>query len=211
MSLFCLLWIPLFYFLWRSITVSGNGKPLWAFLLGCASVAARYFLHSLVKPEGFGFSRWMSGFVDIVGLPVIIPLAVCVLFVLIGIFPRGTDYAGFMLVWLIPIAAYRAITWGPPAFPHLLVLVPPLWTAQCIGISFFVDFIFRYNRWYMIVPSALGAAAVSVIAASCWWAFFSQQTLLGFILLFISVLPATVITAVKFFKKEPAGRGGENF
>jgi hypothetical protein len=200
MSVFCLLWIPLFYFFRRSITASSGGKAFWAFLLGCAAVIIRFFAGFPVSPGGFGLSRWMSGFIDIVSLPVIVPLAVSLLLVLTGAFPRETDHAGFVMVWLIPVAAYRSVIWSSSAFPHLLILVPLLWTAQCIVMTFFVNFIFKYRRWYITVVSTLGAAAVPIIAATCWWAFFSQQTLYGFILLFVSLIPAAVPMIVSFAK-----------
>jgi hypothetical protein len=200
MGLFCLLWIPLFYFFRRSITANVSGKAILAFLLGCAAVIVRFFMGSLVRSDGFGFSGWMSGFVDIVSLPVIVPLATYLLLVLTGIFPKETDPARFILVWLIPIAAYRSVTWISPAFLHMLVLVPLLWTAQCIGMSFFVNCIFRYPRWYVIIPSVPGMAVVPVIASTCWWAFYSQQTLLGFILLSVCLVPVVVLTVINFCK-----------
>jgi hypothetical protein len=206
MGLFCLLWIPLFYFFRRSITVSGSGafgggKAIWAFLLGCAAVIVRFFTGPLVSPGGFGFSGWMSGFIDIVSLPVIVPLFVCLLLVLTGIFPKETDFAGFMLIWLIPAAAYRSVTWISPAFPYMLVLVPLLWTAQCIGMAFFVNYLSRYPRWYVITLSVLGMAAAPIITATCWWAFFSQQTLLGFFLLFVCLVPSAVLMVISFREK----------
>jgi hypothetical protein len=172
-----------------------------AFLLGCTAVIVRFFFVFLVPPGGIGFSGWVNGFVDIVSLPVIVPLATYLLLVLTGIFPKETDPARFILVWLIPIAAYRSVTWSSPAFPHMLVLVPLLWTAQCIAISFFVNYIFRYPRWYVIILSVPGMAVVPVIAATCWWAFYSQQTFFGFIMLAICLVPVAVLTVVNFCKK----------
>ena len=201
MSLFCLLWVPLFYFLRRS-TASGNGSGhVWALLLGCTAVLIQYFTGPLVVPGGFGYSRWFSGLIDIVGLPVLVPLAVYWLFVALKVFSTGTDYASFALMWLIPLAVTNTVQWYYPGSPVFLVLVPLLWTALGISIPFFFNYLIRYPRWYIIIPSALCVLALPLIAVTSWWAFFSHQNSIGWILLSASLIPAIISVAVDFSRK----------
>ncbi|MCL2043315.1 MAG: hypothetical protein FWG89_04155 [Treponema sp.] len=201
MSLFCLLWVPLFYFLRRS-TASGNGSGhVWALLLGCTAVLIQYFTGPLVVPGGFGYSRWFSGLIDIVGLPVLVPLAVYWLFIVLRILSTDTDYAGFALMWLIPFAVSGTINWHSPGSPVFLVLVPLLWTALGISIPFFINYMIRYPRWYIITASVLCVIALPIIAVTSWWAFFSHQNLIGSVLLSAILMPVIISVAVDFSRK----------
>jgi hypothetical protein len=74
----------------------------------------------------------------------------------------------------------------------VLVLVPLLWTTQILGISFFIDCILKYRRWYIIIPSIPAIMLLPLIASSAWWAFYVQQTQIGCLFLFVSVVPALV-------------------
>ncbi|MDR1900445.1 MAG: hypothetical protein LBQ55_10585 [Treponema sp.] len=199
MSLFCFLWMPLFYLFWRSVnpgeTSSGG---VWALLLGSVTGIFQFLLGSFVNPGGFGFSRWLSGFVDIVSLPVLIPLMVYFLFVFFKVFSGAADFSGFALLWTIPVAAIRAVSWSSVNDPILLVLVPLLWTSIAVGIPFFVHIIIN-GRIQVVIPSALAIPAIPVLAATVYWAFFSQRILLGFGLLaaalILLVVPAALAAA----------------
>ncbi|MDR2718440.1 MAG: hypothetical protein LBB89_10335 [Treponema sp.] len=189
MSLLCLLCIPLLYFLRRT---EGEGKSIWALPLGGLAVMLHYFTGSLITAGDFGFSRWMSGFVGIAALPVLVPLLAALLLVMLRVFPDTLDYAGFTLLWLVPLAAIRSISGDSPSSPIALVFVPLLWIAQAVGIPFFIGWILKKPRWYVIIPSALGIAALPLVATSSWWAFFVQRTLTGFLLLAFSLIPAVI-------------------
>jgi hypothetical protein len=159
--------------------------------LGGIAVAVQYFVGPLLDPGAFGFSRWISGFVDIVSLPVLIPLIVCASLVMLKKFAPTVDYAGFTLVWLIPLAAIRSMSGNLPS-PIPLVVVPLLWIAQTLSISFFISCIVKKPRWYVIVPSALGIITMPIIATTSWWAFFVNRQPLGFLLLGASLIPAII-------------------
>jgi hypothetical protein len=159
--------------------------------LGGVAVAIQYFVGPLLDPGAFGFSRWMSGFVDIVSLPVLIPLMVCAALVMLKKFPVTADYAGFTLIWLIPLAVIRSMSGNIPS-PIPLVVVPSLWIAQALGIPFFISCILKKPRWYVIVPSALGIIALPIIATSSWWAFFVNRQPMGFLLIGASLIPAII-------------------
>jgi hypothetical protein len=192
MSVFCLLWIPAFYFFRRSITGVKTGKGWLALLLGIAAVLARYFAGPLVNAGGLGLLRWLGVFIDIVSLPVIVPLVVVLLLVKKRVFPESMDYAGFTLLWLVPLGVYFSIDKSSLYSPLVMVLVPLLWTTQALGVSFFINCIFKYRRWYITVPSILLAAFMPLAAAASWWAFYSQQTPTGCLSLFICLIPALV-------------------
>jgi hypothetical protein len=194
MSVFCLLYIPLLYFLRRPSEgwLSERGESIWALPLGAVAVTARYFFGPLVSPGSFGLSRWVSGFVDIAGLPALIPLIVCGALVILRIFPRDVDYAGFALLWLVPLAAIRSISENSPPAPIPLIVVPLLWSAHALGIPFFINGMVKNPRWHIVFFANLGVAAIPIAAVTSWWAFFIHQTWLGVLLLLASVIPAVI-------------------
>ena len=208
MRLFCLLYIPLLYLIRRWYSERGEGgEAIWALPLGAVAVGARYVFGPLVTPGSFGLSRWMSGFVDVVGLPALFPLMVCGALVMLRVFPRDADYAGFALLWLVPLAAIRSI--GGDAGPISLLIVPLLWTAQALGIPFFIDGMVQNPRRYIVFFATLGIAAIPIAAVSSWWAFFSHQALLGALLLLASVIPAIISILINSGKKTLTAERGD--
>jgi len=189
MSFFCLLWVPLFYLLRRSFTGGSGSGSVWALLLGSITAIIQFFLGYFVSPGGFGFSRWLFGFIDIVSLPVLVPLFLCFLILLFRGFSGEADFANFSLLWLIPVAGLRALSWSSGNGPILLVAVPLLWTALAVGIPFFINWMISNFRWYSVIISILCILILPVAASTTYWAFFSQRTLLGFLLLFATHIP----------------------
>jgi len=189
MSLFCLLWVPLVYLLRRSITGTNSSGGVWALLLGSITAIIQFFLGNLVSPGGFGFSRMLFGFIDVVSLPVLIPLFLYLLMFILRGLSGEVDFTNFALLWMIPVAALRAIGWSSRSDPILLITVPLLWTAIACGIGFFISWVAHRFRWWKIVISFPCIVLMPVIAAGSYWAFFSQQTLYGFLLLFAANIP----------------------
>ncbi|MDR2371336.1 MAG: hypothetical protein LBD71_07630 [Treponema sp.] len=197
MSLFCFLWMFLFYFFRRSCSPGEEGSGgVWALILGCLAALLHFLLGSFIVPGGFGFSRWLSGFVDIVCLPVLLPLFVYFLLMVLRIFRGKADFANFALLWLIPAGAIRAVGWSAGNNPVLLVLVPLLWTALACGIPLFIDFMAK-RRVSIIISSAFAILAMPFLASVVYWAFFSQRNFLGAALLSVTLIPA-VISVVLF-------------
>jgi len=187
MSLFCLLWVPVFYLLRRSLVGGGGAGSVWALLFGSITAIFQFILGDIVSPGGFGFTRGLYGFIDLVSLPVIIPIVVCLLLLIFNGFSGDADFANFALLWMIPIGALRALGWSADSDPLLLILIPILWTALAAGIPFFIN-------WMSINPFIASLAilcmiALPVAAAAAYWAFFSQYMLLGFGLLLITNIP----------------------
>ena len=192
MTIFCFLWMPLFYFFWRSVT--GNdvyAGGLLALLAGSVVTFIQFFLGSFIEPGGFGFSRWVSGYIDIVGLPALLPIFVYLVLIVLRLIPGTVNFANFALLWLIPCAAIRALGWISSGDPILLVLVPVLWTAIAVGLSFFIELI-QTGRILAIISSSLGILVIPYTAASSYWAFYCHKSTMGALFLAASVIPMLV-------------------
>jgi len=189
MSFFCLLWVPLFYFLRRSLIAGSSPGSVWALLLGSIFAIIQFFLGNLVNPGGFGMSRWLFGFIDLVSLVALIPMLLCFLIYLFRGFSGEVDFASFALLWLIPFGALRALGWSSESDPILLVFVPLLWTSLAVGVSFFINLMKKRFVWWVAIISILCIAILPISAAATYWAFFSQQTLLAFGLLIFTHIP----------------------
>jgi hypothetical protein len=199
MSFFCMLCIPLVYLLRRSVFM-GEGGGIRPLIFGCVVLAVQYFVGPVIEPGTFGLSRWMSGYIDIIGLPVLIPFMVCLLLVLFKIISiKVVDYAHFALLWLIPLAAFRAMGESSPPLPIPLVLVPVLWIVQTEGIAFLITCIAKKPRWYVSVSFVLGIIALPVAATTSWWAFFSHQIFYGFLFLFLCFIPAVLSVIIQYY------------
>ncbi|MDR1444518.1 MAG: hypothetical protein LBI94_06530 [Treponema sp.] len=190
MSLFCLLWLPLFYLFWRSVSPAGQSGygGVWALLLGSVAGLFQFFYGAFIGPGGFGLSRWLSGCVDLVAVPVLLPLLVYLAMIAFRLNSGTSDFTGFALLWIIPMGALRAISWGAQADPILLVLLPLLWTAIAGGIPFLGSIVLR-GPWPLRIAAALAALALSPLAATVYWAFFRQDLRLGYPLLALSLIP----------------------
>jgi hypothetical protein len=202
MTLFCLLWLPLFYLFRKSAVSEGNTGfgGVWALLLGSITALTQFFLGSLVDPGGFGFSRWLNACIDMVSLPAALPLVVYFLFLSLRVVSDPAGFTNFALLWLIPEGAMRAVSWSAQRDPSLLVLVPLLWTALAVGIPFFIDIILN-ARFPVILWAVLGTVLLPLLAAAVYWAFFSQKNVQGFLLLFLTVIPMGISLGISFFKR----------
>ena len=173
---------------------------MWALLLGSITAIIQFFLGYLVSPGGFGLSRFLFGFIDIVSLPVLIPVLLYFLMLIFNGFSGDIDFANFALLWMIPVAALRAISWSASSDPILLVTVPLLWTAVAVGVSFFINLMANNFRWWKIIFSFPCILLIPVLAAGAYWAFFSQQTLYGFLLLLAVNIPLALSILFDFLR-----------
>jgi hypothetical protein len=189
MTFFCLLWVPLFYLLRRSLNGEGSSGGVWALILGSITAIIQFLLGYILSPGGFGFSRWLFGFFEIVSMPVLIPFAAYLLMLVFRGFSSDADFANFSLLWLIPVGALRALSWSSMNDPILLVMAPLLWTALAVGISFFISrMASSFNPLFALI-AILCIIILPISAAATYWAFFSQKTFLGFVLLVITHIP----------------------
>ena len=193
MSFFCLLWVPLFYLLRRSVVGAGSSSGgVWALFLGGVAAIVQFFLGNFISPGGFGISRWLFGFVDLISVQVLLPIFAYLVIFAIRRFSGDADFAGFALLWLIPAGVTRTVNWSAQGDPILLVAVPLLWTALAAGFSFFIHWMITSKKWYAFVVSIPCALSLPVIAAVSYWAFFSQRTLTGFCFLIAAYIPVII-------------------
>ena len=199
MSLFCFLWIPLFYLFRRSITGNNASGGVWAIIAGSIMALVQFFQGPIIEPGEFGLSRWLSGCVDIVVVPVLAPLLVYLILSVLKVITGTVDFAGFSLLWLIPGAAVRALSWSAQSDPILLVLVPVLWTAIAVGIHFFVKIILS-SRPAAIVFSSIAILFIPFAAASSYWAFFSHRNSMGYLFLLAAAAPMLLSVVMSFLR-----------
>jgi hypothetical protein len=205
MSLFCFLWTPLFCLFWSSVQAPEDASGLrfsssggiWALLLGSLAAFIRFLLGSFVSPGAFGLSRWLSACVDIVALPGALPLLACALLIRLRALGPRTSYAGFALLWLIPGAAMSAVRWSALKDPSLLILAPVLRTAIAAGIPVLAAMTGK-PRGLFTALRVLAGTALPLLATTVYWAFFSQLTWLGLLLLIPALAPMAVSTAINF-------------
>ncbi|MDR0447745.1 MAG: hypothetical protein LBH07_03665 [Treponema sp.] len=212
MTVFCFLWIPLFYLFWRSLyDAHPQEGGTWALLLGTVVAFIRFFLGSFVYAEGFGYARWISACIDVVALNAVIPFIVCIIFSLFRIISFKANFTNYALLWLIPVAAVSGVGWSSQNNPILLMGVPVLWTALAVGIGFFIRIVQKGWSWAMI-PSILGAFALPLLAATAYWALFAQHSLLGLSLGGLCLVPMTASIVLSFFEKRNGdSRNGNSF
>jgi hypothetical protein len=200
MLFFCFLWIPLFYLFWRSLngdrdSVMEGGT--WALILGTIVAFFRFFFGSFVDPEGFGLARWISACIDVVALPAALPFIIGFLFAAFRLVSLQSNFTHYAFLWIIPVAAVRALGWSSQNNPLLLMVVPILWTAVIVGVGFFIRLV--QNNWGMVaIPAILGAIVLPLAAATTYWAFFAQREYLGIVLMVLSLAPMAVSLVFSF-------------
>ncbi|MDR2072710.1 MAG: hypothetical protein LBP60_04670 [Spirochaetaceae bacterium] len=200
MTVFCFLWTPLFYLFWRSLhDESALEGGTWALLMGSIFAFVQFFLGSLVNAGGFGLSRWVSACIDVVALPAALPYVVCLIFAALKLISSDANFTNYAFLWLIPEAAVRALAWSALSDPILLIGAPVLWIAVVVGMGHFIRIL--QNGWgWVAIPSILGAVALPLAAATAYWALFAQHTLLGIVLLVLSLVPMLVSLGMTFLE-----------
>jgi len=168
---------------------TGSSGGVWALLLGSITAILQFFLGNIISPGGFGLNRWLFGFIDIVSLPVIIPILIYIFMNIFRGFAGEADFTGFTLLWLIPVGGFRALSWSAMADPILLIITPLLWTALAAGISFLIEWLKNCGNVFLAILSVLCMIILPITAAGAYWAFFSQHTLIGFGLLIFTNIP----------------------
>jgi len=159
----------------------------------------QFFLGNLVDPGGFGLSRWISACIDIIVLPALAPILVYFFLIAFKFVSGEADFTNFALLWLIPSAGIRALSWSSSGDPLLLALAPVLWTAIAVGIPFFINIIL--NSRPLVIISSLLVIIIIPLAASCsYWEFYAQRTYLGLLFLFVALVPMLVSMILAFIR-----------
>jgi hypothetical protein len=209
----------LFFLFWQSVSQSRAGPSgAWAVILGSSVAVFTFFFGPFIEGGAFGFSRWLEIFVDLTGAPILAPMILYALLLLLRLAKDPHGFASFALLWLIPCAIMRGVEWLGEDDPSRLVLIPLLWSALAVGVSFFislaVDVVSKPGRvWGKLAVCFLclvGIPLLSILTTTAYWAFFSQRTRLGFELLAPAFVPLTVAVLLSWLKKpEPTPRPPE--
>jgi dolichol kinase len=190
MVVFCFLFIPALYLLYRNLSNAHSfnvGAIITALVLGSIVALLQFFnLPFIANPGLYGFKRWLSGFVDVVALPAILPL---LLYFIAGIVKRpshdkmqGCDMASFALLFLIPGGCFRAVSWGVERYAYRLVLVPFLWGLIALAIPFYLKCLAQGNSRKKML-AVLAMPFLTCLAVTSWWLFFAQEALWGWLCL----------------------------
>jgi hypothetical protein len=178
MSVFCLLWLPLFFLFWIAlIPYEISISSVLAVILGSIVAVARFFFGDLVDAGAFGLERWIGIFVDRTAVPALLPLFIYAFFLLFHIANDPTGFGSFALLWLMPAGVLQTVQWSVENDPAKLVLIPVLWTSITVCVSFFINLCLR-KKILLIIPSTLGMLLISPLAVTVYWAFFSQKAAL---------------------------------
>jgi hypothetical protein len=206
---FCMLWIPVFFCFWLTIRPkNSNSGAFCALLLGAVVAGARFFVPALVDAGGFGLSRYISAYVDYTGLPVLLPLIFVSL--VSRLFPKTgiTDFTGFTLIAMTPIALVCSIPWGTRQDLLRLVLTPLLWTALATAsyplsvMSARVTAGCGPSDRKLYRMAALGIPVFSLLPPLVWWSFFCNKNIIGTLLLLLTIAPALTVCTLLFMKKQ---------
>lgn len=202
MIVFCILWVPFVYLLFRSLLPgkSGNiGLLVLVFLINTLISFFKYLNGPVIQSDAFGFIRWLYYFVDILSLPVLVPL-------LLGLFifmylKRGSlyDVMEFTLVYLIPESFFRAIIWSEIPDPVLLVAVPVLWTALALGLPYLL-MLFMEEIGFLSYGSLSMAILIVPLANTALWLLYEHAVLPGGLLLLLVLLPCLFLFIQEFRK-----------
>ncbi|MDR2634217.1 MAG: hypothetical protein LBC51_11455 [Treponema sp.] len=190
MSLFCFLWTPLFYLFWSALSPGKDRglEGICALLFGSLLGLGLFFLGPLMETGGFDRIRWISGFVDIVAVPVLLPLLLYGLLCCVRPARSWVDAVHFALLWLIPDLAIHTVSWSVQNQPRLLVLVPLLRTALAVGLPF-LGGLFISKKPLLILAALLGIMGLPLAGTTSFWAFFCQNPFLGSVFLGITLIP----------------------
>ena len=160
----------------------------------------RFFLGSFINPGGFGLARWVSACIDVVALPVALPFIICLVFAGFRIISPQANFTNYAFLWLIPVAAVRALGWSSQNNPILLMGVPVLWTAVAAGLGLFLQLIQGGWGW-KVIPAIVGAVVLPLTAATAYWALFTQNNFLGIVLLVLCLVPMVISLGFSFLER----------
>ncbi|MDR0722320.1 MAG: hypothetical protein LBF75_05940 [Treponema sp.] len=174
-------------------------EGIGALLLGSILGFVLFFLGPLMEPGGFDRTRWISGFVDMVSVPVLLPLLLYGVLCCFGTSGTWVNAASFALLWLIPDLAIHTVSWSVQNQPFLLILVPLLRTALAVGIPFLGGLLMT-RKPGLILAAILGITGLPLAGTTSYWAFFCQSPLLGYVCFGITVIPLGAAIGMWWYK-----------
>jgi hypothetical protein len=187
MFIFSLLWVPLFFLLRRAIINEKNSGSLFAAIFGIITAIILFFIHPIIDIQNFQWSLFWFSFVDIVCIPILLPLVIYSIFVLCRFFSERIDFPNFILIWLIPIVLAKGLIGRSETSIESYLLIPVLWTSLAVSIPLFINIIISNFRWWILLLCGLAIIALPIASAVCYWAVFSHRFFLGFPILALLV------------------------
>ena len=207
MLLFSFLWIPLFFLFWQAITQGrgGNAGGFLAFITGLFISIIQLFTDPLIYPGDFGFYRWLSSFLNLFFIPILIPLGICLVLLLFNVFTGDVNITNFSLICLIPISIIKALDYGNQLDPLKLIFLPLLWTSLAVGIPLFIQFI-QNESGAKVVFAVLFSTVLPFLAATAYWALFCNKNQMGLILFILTMVPMVLAVILSYIRI--TGQGG---
>ncbi|MDR0539627.1 MAG: hypothetical protein LBG74_03885 [Spirochaetaceae bacterium] len=184
MVLFSILWAPLFYFFWHSITAKNVYRTagIWPYLVGICIALPRLLFKPAFPAQGQAIDRLIGAFFEYTSLCPLLALLACVF--LPALFKSRVpfeDWTGFLLAVFIPAGIAYGMVWSTKMHPLYLVLPPLLWTSAALAANLLRRRVFQTTLRIKVVSSLLFAALLVLNAAS-WQAFFYRSLILGAVL-----------------------------
>lgn len=186
MSLFCLLIVPAFYLLRRSLR-SGDASAILepgviaGFVLGLAAAFFRFSWGDLFLLRGFGLSAFLTQLIDGAPFDGLLPAACYALLRRFGTPRRPFDAeeaVSFSLAWLVPVCAFRSIYWSSVPDPVRLILVPILFVVLASSFPYWIRR--ALDEYGLSQAAAIAAAILAPLgAAAVSWSFFTCRPVLG--------------------------------
>ncbi|MCX7656858.1 MAG: hypothetical protein N2Z76_10085 [Treponemataceae bacterium] len=201
MVVFTILWIPLFFFFYRSLFEGSppfqKRGPLLALWGGSLESVLKLLMGVFVDPHGGSVGLYFHGLLDVLVLPLFVGGAVFCVCRRVSSNPWVSP-ASFTLLWMVPVSLQRALLWSGKGDPVYLVGVPLLWTILIVGFWFLFDVVKEeigipyYLAWIGMVVLPFGTSFV-------FWAWYEQHFWLGMLLFLVFAIPA-VIHLVQLWK-----------
>jgi hypothetical protein len=202
MILFSILYIPALYLFVEALQQPKDRekKGMILAIFGGSLIGVLAFFFPRLVPEGsFGFLRWFHGFIDVIALPVLIPLLFRYLLQIRYKHQNYIEISQFILLWLIPLALVKSIQWNVHKDGILLVLTPGLWGALSIGIPWLLEKAEEEIGFLSFIAAAT-AVLLPLCATTAYWAWFSKFYIVAVPTTMVSFIPGVWYLIQKYWE-----------
>ncbi len=184
MVIFSILWIPVILLFLYAISNDENrresrGKIL-SVLGGCIFAIGSSLSGPILSENSTGFMHWLFGFVDVVAIPVLVPLGCIWLLSRWYKNSKYIKYSEFALLWLILPAVFRGIQKSAQPDAISLIIVPLLWSCLAISIPFLAGKA-KDEIGIKEIAAATGAIILPFIGTTAYWGLFVKFYIPGLI------------------------------
>ncbi|AEJ19839.1 hypothetical protein [Gracilinema caldarium] len=202
MILFSMLWIPALYLFVEALQQPKDREKkgmILAIFGGTVMGILAFFFPQLVPEGSFGIIQWIHGFIDVIALPVLIPLCFRYLLQIRYKHQIYIEINQFILIWLIPMALVKSIQWNIYKDGILLVLTPGLWGALSIGIPWLLEKAEEEIGFFSFFFYAM-AYVLPLFATTAYWAWFLKLYLVAVLAAIVSFLPGVWYLVTNYWR-----------